>query len=72
MRLTLKWSEDFVRSSHPDVFLRKGVVKICSKLTGEHPRRSVISIKFEIALRGGCSPVNVLLIFRTRFSKNTS
>ena len=24
------------RSSYPEVFLRKGVLKICSKLTGEH------------------------------------
>ena len=33
------------RSSHPEVFLKKGVLKICSKFTGEHPCRSVISIK---------------------------
>ena len=26
------------RSSRPEVFLRKGVVKICNKYTGEHPR----------------------------------
>ena len=25
------------RSSHPEVFLGKGALKICSKLTGEHP-----------------------------------
>ena len=30
------------RTSHPEVFLRKGVLKICSKFTGEHPCRSVI------------------------------
>ena len=34
------------RSSHPEVFLRKSVLKIYSKSTGEHPCRSVISIKF--------------------------
>ena len=34
------------RSSRPEVFLKKGVLKICSKFTGEHPCRSVISIKF--------------------------
>ena len=34
------------RSSHPKVFLWKGVLKICSKFTGEHTCRSVISIKF--------------------------
>ena len=33
------------RNSHPEVFLEKGVLKICSKFTGEHPCRSVISIK---------------------------
>ena len=43
------------RSSRPNVFLRNGALKICSKFTGKHPRRSVISIKllcnfFEITL----------------------
>ena len=33
------------RSSRPEVFLGKGGLKICSKFTGEHPCRSVISIK---------------------------
>ena len=33
------------RSSPPYVFLRKFVLKIFSKFTGEHPCRSVISIK---------------------------
>ena len=44
------------RNSHPGVFLGKGVLKICSKFTGEHPCQSAISIKFhsnfiEITLR---------------------
>ena len=30
------------KSSHPKVFLGKGALKINSKFTGEHPRRSVI------------------------------
>ena len=34
-----------LRSSRPEVLLRKGVLKICSKFTGEHPCRGVISIK---------------------------
>ena len=64
-------------SSHPEVFLGKGVLKISSKFTGEHPCRSVISIKLqssfiEIALRHGCSPVNLLHILRTPFPRNTS
>ena len=33
------------RSSHPEVFLGKGVLKICRKSTWEHPCRSVISRK---------------------------
>ena len=59
------------------MFLEKGVLKICSDFTGEHPCRSAISIKLqssfiEIALRHGCSPVNLLHIFRTHFTKNIS
>ena len=38
----------------------------------EHPRRSVISIKYEITLRDGCSPGNLLHSFRTLISKKTS
>ena len=65
------------RSSRLEVFLIKGILKICSKFTGEHPHRSVISIKLqsyfiEITLRHGCSPVNLLHIFRTSSSMNTS
>ena len=33
------------RSSPPEVISGKGVLKICGKFTGEHPCRSVISIK---------------------------
>ena len=65
------------RSSHSEVFLGKGVLKICNKFTGEHPCRSVISIKMqsnfiEITFRYRCSPVNLLHIFRTSLLKNTS
>ena len=64
------------RSSHPKVFLRKGVLKICRNFTGEHPCRSAISIKLqsnfiEIILLHGCFPVYLLHIFRTPFTKNT-
>ena len=41
-------SESFIfnsRSSHPEMFLRKGVLKICNKFTGEYPCQSAISIK---------------------------
>ena len=38
------------------MFLEKGVLKICCKFTEE---------------RYGCSPVNLLHIFRTPFHKNT-
>ena len=64
-------------SSHPEVFLVKDLLKIRSKFPGEHPCRSVISIKLlckfiEITLRNGCSLVNLLHIFRIPFPKNTS
>ena len=69
--------ESLYRSSRPEVFLGKRVLKIYRKFTGEHPCQSEISIKLlcnfiEITLRHGCSPVNLLHIFRTPFSKNTS
>ena len=51
------------RSSHPEMFLVKGALKICSKFTGEHPCRSVISIKLKGVLKH---------IFITPFTKNTS
>ena len=59
------------------MFLAKDVLKICSKFTGEHSCQSAISVNLqssfiEIALRHGCSPVNLLHIFRTPFSKSTS
>ena len=57
------------------VFLGKGVLKTCSKFTGEHPHRSAILIKLqfiEITLQHGCSLANLLHIFRTPFLKNTS
>ena len=57
--------------------LSKRCSENCSKFTGEHPCQSVISIKLlcnfiEITLRHGCSLVNLLHIFRTLFSRNTS
>ena len=56
---------------------RKRFLKICSKYAGEHPCQSVISVKsqnnfIKITLWHGCSPVNLLHIFRTPFTKNTS
>ena len=68
--------EELFRSNRPEEFLVKGFPKICSKFTGEQPCQSVISIKLrsnfvEITPLHGCSPVNLLHIFRTPFSKNT-
>ena len=65
------------KCSPPEVVIGKGVLKMCSKVTGEYPCQSVISIKLkrnfiEIALRHRCSPVNLLHIIRTPFYKNTS
>ena len=65
----------FFRSSLPEVFLGKSLLKICSKFTGEHPCRKAISTKLQsfikIALRHGSSLVNLMHIFRTPFRKNT-
>ena len=57
-----------VRSSRPEVFLGKGVLKICNKFTGENLCQSVIQ-KICFA---NCSPVNLQHIFQTLFPKNTS
>ena len=77
MRQRTENKNDVTRSSPPEAFLGKGDPKICSKYTGESPCQSVISIKLrknfiEIALQHGCSPVNLLHIFRTHFHKKTS
>ena len=66
-----------IRSSRPEMFLGKGVLKICSKFTGEHPCGRVILIQLqsnfiEITLRFGRSLVNLLYVFRTTFPKNNS
>ena len=63
-------------SSHPEVFLRKGALKICTKFTGEHPCRSAILIKLhsnflKMAPRHGWYPVNLLHIFRALFLNNS-
>ena len=55
------------------MFLERGVLKICSRFTGERPCRRLISIKLlcsfiEITLQHGCSPVNLQHIFRTPFT----
>ena len=73
----MNFGKDNIRSSHQEVFVRKGVLKIYSKFTGEHLYRSVILTKMqsnfiEITLRHGWSPVNLLHIFRTPFTKNAS
>ena len=58
--------------------LRKRCSENMQQITGEHPCWSVISINLqrnfiEITLRHhGCSPVNLLHVFRTPFHKNTS
>ena len=58
----------------PRGVLKKRCSEIMQKFTGEHTCRRAISIKLqsnfvEIALRHGCSPVNLLHIFRTPFQR---
>ena len=57
--------------------LKKTCSEIMQQIYRDHPCRSVISIKLrckfiEIILRHGCSPVKLLHIFRTPYTKNTS
>ena len=71
------YSSATTRSSSPEIFLRKCVLKMRSKSTGEHPCRSVVSIKLlcniiEITFQHGCSTVKLLQIFKTPIPKNTS
>ena len=51
------------RSNPSQLFLGKGVVKICSKCTGEHPCRTVISKMLQSNFI--VNPVNLLQIFGT-------
>ena len=48
-------------SSRPEVFLRKGVLKICCKFTGEHPCQSAISIELQATLLKSHFGMGVLL-----------
>ena len=82
-----------LRSSRPEEFLGKSVLKIYSKFTGVHPCQRVIQRHFteftkrtlllkcdfnlqsnfiEITQPHGCSPINLLHIYRTPFSRNNS
>ena len=69
------WVNIFSEQPSSELFLGKGILKICRTFTGGHPCRSVISIKLqsnfiEITLRHGYSPVNFLNIFKTPLPKN--
>ena len=64
--LVFSYAYIIIRSNLPAVLLERGFLLICSKFT-EYQCRSVISIN----LRHGCSPVNLLHIFKTPFPKNT-
>ena len=68
---TVVWSLSKIsrkcRSSRPEVFLRKGVLKICSKF-----KKRCSESKQQITFRHEYSPVNLLYIFRTPFLKNSS
>ena len=64
------------RSSHPEVFLGKGVLKIYSKFIRiPMPKCDLIKLLcnfIEITPWHGCSPVKLLHILRTPFLRNTS
>ena len=60
---TLQWS------SRPEVFIGKAVLKICSKFAGEHPCRSLISIKLLATLLKSNFGTGVLLQICCIFSE---
>ena len=58
------------------MFLWKGILQICSKITNEHPCQSVIIVTLlcsfiEIRLQHRCSPENFINIFRKSSQINT-
>ena len=62
------------RSSHPDVFLVKGVPKICSEFIEELLSKCDFNLQsnfIKITLLHGCPSVKLLHIFKSHFSKNT-
>ena len=65
------------RSISPEVLVYEGALNICSKIAGQHPCGSVVSIikllgnSMEIILPDGHFPVNLLHILRAPFYKNT-
>ena len=66
---------DLNRGIPQEVFLGKGVLKICGKFTGKNPCQSMTSIKslgdfIKITYWHGFSPVNLLHIFKTPFPRN--
>ena len=66
MRATLALNVLKYRSNHPEVFLEKGILKICNKFTGKHPCRSVISLKLLCKLKshfGKSVPLSIFCIF---------
>ena len=66
-----------IQKQPPSGVPRKRCSENMQQIYKRHPCRSAISITLqsnfiEIALRHGCSPVNLLYIFRTPFPKNSS
>ena len=62
---------EFFRSSRPEVFLEKDVLKICSRFTGEHPCRSAISIKLQATLFKSASEESIQAIPKYQIQKES-
>ena len=60
-----------IRSSPAEVFLYKDVLKSAAELQ-ENTHDETLCNFIEITLCHGCSPINLLHIFRKPFPKNTS
>ena len=56
-KMTTNCLVTFLRSNHPEVFFKNGVLKNLAKLTGEHLRQSLFSIKLKA--RGLRTPFSI-------------
>ena len=77
LKVKVLWNFLVTKATLHSCSFKRGVLKICSKFTGQNPCRSVISIKMQssfiiIPLWHGCSPVSLLHILTTSSYKNTS
>ena len=71
LAITTNMTNYLARSSRPEVFCIKGVLRDLTKFTGKHLCQSLFFIK-AAGLEHRCFPVNFVKFLRTSFLQNTS